>query len=198
MERLVSPAADRGLPAAAHTFDDEAALRAVRAGVRSIEHACLSDAGTLAEVAEHGTFLVPTHYAQTYYLDRLDDDTFWQQRPTSLRETYREHADALRRHFSLVAAGSVRIAFGTDAGMFPHEENWREFPTLVAHGFTPLQVLRAATSHAAELLRQPDLGRIAPGRTADLITVPGNPLADIQHMGAVDFVMRDGHLYRRP
>ncbi|MGI5484905.1 amidohydrolase family protein [Streptomyces lavendofoliae] len=198
IDLLVQAATDRGLPTAAHALTDEAVRRAVRAGVRSIEHACLASPATLSEIADQGIFVVPTHYAQTYYLDHLDDDAFWQHRSPDMRENFREHADALRRNFSLLASSGVRIAFGTDAGMFPHTQNWREFPTLVAHGYTPLQVLRAATTEAAVLLQRPDLGHIAPGGTADLVAVPGDPLTDIQQMGALDFVMRDGQVLRHP
>ncbi|CAL9325700.1 amidohydrolase family protein [Streptomyces sp. SudanB182_2057] len=196
MDLIVTAATDRGLPVAAHAFGDEAVRRAVRAGVHSIEHACLTGPDTLAAIAERDVFLVPTHYAQRYYLDRLDNDAFWQGRSDLLRDSYAEHADRLRRHFPLVADSGARIAFGSDAGMFPYEENWREFTTLVEHGFTPLQALRAATSHAAELLRQPALGRIRPGAHADLVAVPGNPLADIDLMGRIDFVMQKGKVRR--
>ncbi|MGW0916891.1 amidohydrolase family protein [Streptomyces sp. NPDC002784] len=198
MELLAAAAADRGLPVACHAFTDEAVRRAVRAGVRSIEHACLTGPDTLALIAEHDIFLVPTHYAQRYYLDRLEDDAFWQQRSPALRDAYAEQAATLRGHFPLVADSGVRIAFGTDAGMFPHAENWREFTTLVDHGLTPRHALRAATADAAELLQRPDLGRIAPGRTADLVAVPGDPLRDIDLMGQVDFVMQDGHVRLHP
>jgi imidazolonepropionase-like amidohydrolase len=90
-----------------------------------------------------------------------------------------------------LAASDVRIAFGTDAGMFPHHENWREFPIMVSTGITPLRALRAATSVAADLLRRDDLGVIAEGKIADLIAMPGDPFTDIDVTGKVDFVMKD-------
>jgi tryptophan 2-monooxygenase len=97
-----------------------------------------------------------------------------------------------------VAASNVRIAFGTDAGMFPHDENWREFPMMVSTGISPLRALRAATSVAAELLAFDDLGVIAEGKIADLIAMPGDPFTDIGITGQVDFVMKAGVLYKSP
>ncbi|WP_309029782.1 metal-dependent hydrolase family protein [Streptomyces alfalfae] len=196
LNALVQAATDRNLPTAAHAFSDEAVRRAISAGVRSIEHACLASAATLRLAADAGIVVVPTQYAQMYYVDRLDDELFWQDRPDSLRATYAQHADALRASLPDVAASGVPIAFGTDAGMFPYEENWREFPTLVTNGFTPRQALGAATTQAAALLRRPDLGHIAPGALADLVAIPGNPFEDIAAMEHTDFVMQDGNVVR--
>ena len=97
-----------------------------------------------------------------------------------------------------LAASDVRIAFGTDAGMFPHHDNWREFPMMVSTGITPLRALRAATSAAAELLRLDDLGVIAEGKIADLIAMPGDPFTDINVTGQVDFVMKEGVIHKDP
>ncbi|MFJ6699552.1 amidohydrolase family protein [Streptomyces sp. NPDC091272] len=196
MNALVATATDRGLPCAAHAFSDESVQRAVRAGVRSIEHGCLAGAETLAMIAEAGVYLVPTQYAQSYYLDRLDDDEFWRDKADYLRAAYRRHADTLRAGASLPAASGARIAFGTDAGMFPHAENWREFAALVKNGMTPLRALRSATTTAARLLRQPRLGRIATGLAADLVAVAGDPLTDIGATGRVRFVMSRGRVHR--
>ncbi|MGW1997523.1 amidohydrolase family protein [Embleya sp. NPDC001921] len=106
------------------------------------------------------------------------------------------------RHESLqtrrVAACTATIAYGTDAGMFPHRENWREFPTMTSACLTPLRALRSATVSAAELLRRPRLGRIAAGGAADLIAVPGDPLRDIDTMSRVDFVLQDGRVHVDP
>jgi hypothetical protein len=106
------------------------------------------------------------------------------------------YADQLRGSARNVAASDVRIAFGSDAGMFPHNRNGKEFPAMVETGITPLRALRAATSTAADLLRRPDLGRIRPGATADLLALPGDPFDDIEATANVDFVMHDGTIYR--
>ncbi|MFF3641096.1 amidohydrolase family protein [Streptomyces sp. NPDC002564] len=197
LDTLVRAATDLGLPCATHAFSDDGIIRAVRAGVRSVEHACLATPATLELLRTHGVFLVPTLYAVTYHLDRLDDEAFWAGRPREHAKLTR-YAEALRGHGSRIAAGNTKLAFGTDAGLFPHSENWREFPALTTAGLAPHQALRAATSTAAELLRCPDLGTIAPGSRADLIAVPGNPLHDIDVMGAVDFVMQHGAVRRCP
>nr|WP_145489430.1 MULTISPECIES: amidohydrolase family protein [Streptomyces] len=193
---LVATARDLGLPCAAHAFTDEAVVRAVRAGVRSVEHACLATDTSYALMARQGIYLVPTHYAQTYFLDRLDDDDFWNGSAT-MRSQYRKYAAALRAGLLRPAASKVRVAFGTDAGMFPHAENWREFPTMLAHGITAPRALRAATTVAADLLRRPDLGRITTGATADLIALHGDPFEDITATGRVRFVMKGGAVHRR-
>jgi tryptophan 2-monooxygenase len=192
MTAIVSTAADLGLPCAAHAFNDESVLRALRAGVRSIEHGCLIQAETLAEIADRSAYLVPTLYAQRYYIDHLDDDDFWADRDPKTREKYRKYAPRMRRTVEQLADSPVRLAFGTDAGMFPHEQTAREFRTMIDAGITPLRALEAATTVAAELLMRPDLGRIAPGATADLVAVDGDPFTDIEAMERTVFVMQGG------
>ncbi|MFF5563477.1 amidohydrolase family protein [Streptomyces sp. NPDC012623] len=195
MDALASTARDVHLPCAAHAFDDESITRAIRAGVRSIEHACLATPSAYALMAEYGTYLVPTQYAQTYFLERLDDEALWQDQPPKMRHAYRRYAQDLREGLRRPARTDVKIAFGTDAGMFPYAENWREFPTLVSNGLSPLRALRAATGVAAELLGRPDLGRIAPGATADLVALRGDPFQDINATGRVGHVMQGGHSF---
>lgn len=193
---LVATARDLGLPCATHAFNDEAVTRAVNAGVRSVEHACLATDAAYELMEREGVHLVPTQYVQTYFLDRLDDDGFWSGSP-AVRARYRAYAPALRAGLRRPARSGVAVAFGTDAGMFPHADNWREFPTLLAHGFSALRALRAATTVAAGLLGRPDLGRIAPGATADLIALHGDPFQDITATGRVRFVMKDGVVRHR-
>lgn len=196
MSVLVSTARDLGLPCAAHAFHDEAVVRAVRAGVRSIEHATLSSPSTYALMEQEHTFLVPTMFVQRYFVDQLDDADFWSDRSPTLRANYRAYAERLRQGLDLPARSDVTIAYGTDAGMFPHADNWREFPTLVKHGLSPLRALRAATTVAAELLERPDLGRLVPGATADLVALHGDPFTDILATGRVRLVMKDGQMAR--
>lgn len=198
MRALVAAAADLGLPCAAHALNDEAVRRAVQAGVRSVEHASLASRDTLAMVAEHGAYLVPTQYPMLGFVEKLDDDKYWQDKPSFIREKVRRHADTLRAGTEHLADSDVTIAFGTDASVIPHAENWREFNTLVSYGISPLRALRAATSVAAELLQQPDLGVIRPGAVADLIAVAGNPFTDIGTVERVEFVMQSGVVRRSP
>ena len=99
---------------------------------------------------------------------------------------------------SAVARSRVRIVYGTDVGVYPQGEAWREFISLVASGVTPLRALRAATSEAAALLGRDDLGSLTPGGTADVVALPGNPLDDIHVVSQVDFVMKEGKVALRP
>ncbi|WP_345622451.1 amidohydrolase family protein [Streptomyces ziwulingensis] len=192
MHTIVATADDLGLPCAAHVFTDRAVLRAVAAGVRSVEHACLATETAYRSMEDAGTYLVPTQYVQTYFLNRLEDDDCWDSDTTVLRQSYAEHADTLREGLLRPARSTVKVAFGTDAGMFPHTDNWREFPTMIANGFTHLRALRAATSVAAELLNRPDLGVIAPNATADLVAVKGDPFRDITATGRPRYVLQQG------
>ncbi|SES09138.1 tryptophan 2-monooxygenase [Lentzea xinjiangensis] len=198
MRALVAAATDLELPCAVHAVNDEAVRRAVLAGVRSVEHASLVSATTLALIAERGAFLVPTLYAQLGFVDELDDDEHWRDRPAFLREKIRRHAEELRANAAQLADSDVAIAFGTDASVIPHGENWREFTWLVRSGISPLRALRAATGVAADLLRRPDLGRIRPGAVADLIAVAGDPFTDITATARVEFVMQSGVIRRSP
>ncbi|MFE5902105.1 amidohydrolase family protein, partial [Streptomyces sp. NPDC056488] len=199
MHTIVATADDLGLPCAAHVFTDRAVMRAVTAGVRSVEHGCFATPPTYRAMEEAGTFLVPTQYVQTYFLDRLDDDAFWDGSMAFARKNYREHAETLREGLLRPARTDVKTAFGTDAGMFPHADNWREFPTLINHGYTPLRALRAATSTAADLLARPDLGIVAPGATADLVALEGDPFQDITATGRIRHVIQRGHpIVREP
>lgn len=196
MDALVATATELGVPCTPHAYGDEGVARAVRAGVRSIEHGNLASAETLSRMQQRGVFLVPTQFMVLDALDHLDDDTYWQGKDPAEREKFHRYADQLRDSARNVAASDVRIAFGSDAGMFPHDRNGKEFPAMVETGITPLRALRAATSTAADLLRRPDLGRIRPGATADLLALPGDPFDDIEATGNVDFVMHDGTIYR--
>ncbi|WP_067474410.1 metal-dependent hydrolase family protein [Actinomadura hibisca] len=198
MAALVAAARDRGLPTAVHAFTDESVRRALRAGVTTIEHAQLCSDATLAEIAASGRPVVPTLYVCHRHLERLDDDDFWTGKPPGARELVARNADDLRAGMTRIGRSALTLAFGTDAGMFDHAESWREFPTMVRSGVAPLRALRAATTVAAELLGRPDLGRIEAGATADLIAVPGDPFADVEVLGEVCFVMKEGRVHRRP
>jgi tryptophan 2-monooxygenase len=196
VDALVATARDLGRPVAVHAFNDEGVLRAARAGVRSVEHAALAGPGALDVLAETGTWLVPTRYAVVECLRNLDHDPFWADKPVHLRGVFREYADRLHEHLPHPARSGVRIAFGSDASVLPHRDNWREFPAMTATGISRPRALRAATSEAAALLGLPDLGTLRPGAAADLVAMPGSPFDDIDCTGAVDFVMQDGHVRR--
>jgi len=190
LRALVEEAHRHGLKVAAHAHGGEGIKAAVRAGVDSVEHGSELDDEALALMKEHGTYLVPT----TYLADAIELDKL----PPPLRakaETILPRAkESLRR---AIAAG-VKIAYGTDAGVYPHGLNAREFATLVERGMKPIEALRAGTIHACDLIGVTDRGSIAAGKLADLIAVPGNPLEDITTLQRVEFVMKGGALVKSP
>jgi tryptophan 2-monooxygenase len=196
MDVLVATAADLDIPVTPHSYGDVGIQRAVRAGVRSVEHGNLASAETLRMMSDSGVFMVPTQYTILSGARRGENNPLWAALPEHSRRKMGKYRAALLDAAESLAASDVRVAFGTDAGMFPHQENWREFPTMVSTGITPLRALRAATSVAAELLGFDDLGVIAEGKIADLIAMPGDPFADIEVTGRVDFVMKDGVIYK--
>ena len=196
MDVLVATATDLDVPVTPHSYGDVGIQRAVRAGVRSIEHGNLASAQTLRMMQDAGVFMVPTQHTILSATRRDENDTTWA--PDYTRRKFQKYRGQLLDAAELLAASDVRIAFGTDAGMFPHHDNWLEFPMMVSTGITPLRALRAATSVAAELLSLDDLGVVAQGKIADLIAMPGDPFADIKVTGQVDFVMKDGVIYKDP
>ena len=198
MNVLVATAADLDTPVTPHSYGDEGIQRAVRAGVRSIEHGNLASPETMRMMQDGGVFMVPTQYTILSGARRDEGDALWAVLPEHSRRKMQKYRGVLLDAAEHLAASDVRIAFGTDAGMFPHQDNWREFPMMVSTGITPLRALRAATSAAAELLHLDDLGVIAEGKIADLIAMPGDPLTDIDVTGQVDFVMKDGVIYKDP
>lgn len=198
MDVLVATAHDLDIPVTPHSYGDEGIRRAVRAGVRSIEHGNLASAETLTMMRDAGVFMVPTQYVIVSKARHGDQDPMWAALPEYARRKFSKYRGALLEAAENLAASDVRIAFGTDAGMFPHHDNWREFPMMVSTGITPLRALQAATSVAAELLRLDDVGVIAEGKIADLVAMPGDPFTDIEVTGQVDFVMKDGVVYKDP
>ncbi|MFJ8745977.1 amidohydrolase family protein [Embleya sp. NPDC127516] len=196
MDALVGAAQDIGLPCAVHAFGDEGVRRALRAGVRSVEHGSLIRAGTRSEMADRGVYLVPTLRVIEEASDHLDDDDFWLRRPRAARAKFRRHRESLHEGFAALADSPVEIAFGTDAGQVPHEHNNLEFLTMVRYGISPLRTLRAATTTAADLLGRTDIGRIVAGAQADLVAVRGDPFVDMSAMTRVEYVMREGRVYR--
>ncbi|SHF59370.1 metal-dependent hydrolase family protein [Streptoalloteichus hindustanus] len=198
VDALVGTARDLNLPTTTHAFVDEAVRRAVRAGVRSVEHASLCAPSILPFLEEHGIFLVPTLHRPLSHLTRLDDDDFWADKPDFARTQFRQHAEQMRTFMNALSDSEVRVVLGSDASGDMASENWREFTAMTSIGLSPLRVLRAATSTASDLLRRPELGRVRPGCVADLVAVPGDPFQDLEIMGRVDFVMQSGVIRRFP
>ncbi len=188
LEAMVQEAERHGIPVAAHAHGAAGILAAVQAGVASIEHGSELTDEIMELMIQRGTYLVPT----TYLLDRIDLDIL----PPLVRAKAEEIIPVARASLGRAIKRGVPIAFGTDAGVFPHGENAREFSVYVELGMTELDALRAATLHAAKLLGLKDRGRLAQGYLADIVAVPGNPLEDISATERVSFVMRGGEIFK--
>ena len=189
MKAIVEEAARHGLKVAAHAHGTAGIKAAVRAGVASIDHGSILDAEAIKLMKRNGTFLVPTNYL-TGPLVEMD-------LPALLLEKAKRIVPFMDRSLAMAVKAGVKIAFGTDAAVFPHGDNAKEFAAYVEAGMSPLEALRSATINAAELLGVDDRGRIAKGLLADIVAVPGNPLEDITATERVSFVMKGGVVYKR-
>lgn len=190
MRAAVEEAQRHGLRTAAHAHSSAGIAAAVRAGVTSIEHGSMLTDETVQLMKERGTWLVP----QSYVWDYSPRSTLPPQVRAKL-ESLRPH---VRESTMRAARAGVRIAFGSDSSCIPFEDVPKEFGARVRDGFAPIEVLRQATINAADLLGVKDRGVIAAGMLADLVAVPGDPLADISVMEHVSFVMKGGVLYLNP
>jgi len=182
---VADEAAAAGVPLAAHAATDAGIRRAVEAGARTIEHGYGASRETLQRMRRAGAVLCPTLAANEAVV-RYSGWRPGDPEPERLRQARRTFADAL--------AVGVTVALGSDAGVFRHGGNARELELMVEYGMTPAQALAAATRVAAELLGRPDLGRIAPGATADLVALGGDPLADPTAYRRVVLVVKDGQV----
>ena len=191
---VVAAAHDYGFTVAAHAHGAEAIRRAVLGGVDSIEHGTFMDADDMKLMKAHGTWYVPTIIAGQYVMEKAREGWY----PPQVARKAEEVGPVIMATAGKAYRAGVKIAFGTDSGVFPHGDNAKEFAYMVQAGMPPMFALQAATTHAAELLHKSDqLGRIAVGRGADVIAVPGNPLDDITVMQHVEFVMKDGVIYKK-
>jgi imidazolonepropionase-like amidohydrolase len=193
LDAIVDEAHARKRKVAAHAHGAEGAKRAIRAGVDSVEHGSFLDDEALELMKRKGTFYVPTAMALRGVRERFEKGLL---APPQVPKFQAAEAAAKRTLLKAVASG-VRIAFGTDAGVFPHGRNAGEFALLVEGGMSRADALRAATTVNAELLGVSDrLGSLEPGKLADVIAVPGDPLQDIRRTEQVFFVMKEGVVYR--
>jgi imidazolonepropionase-like amidohydrolase len=187
--RAIADEAHRaGLRVAAHAHGDAGIRAAIEVGIDCIEHGSLMSDETLALLIERGTFLVPT----TYLADGMDVSQAAPELQAKAAEVFPRAKETIRKAIQRGA----RIACGTDAPAIPHGRNAKELIALVERGMTPLQAIRAATTVSAELIDVEDRGRLEPGLLADVIGVPGNPLADIGTTEKVRFVMKGGQVFR--
>ncbi len=179
---------------AAHAHGAEGAKRAIRAGIDSIEHGSFLDDEAMDMMRAKGTYLVPTLMAPEGLRERLDRGS---SLPPQVEAKARAAIARIRETFKRAVVKKVPIAFGTDAGVYPHGRNAEEFRHMVELGMKPVDALRAATSIDAELFGIADrLGTLEAGKIADIIAVPGNPLQDIRQTEKVFFVMKEGIVYK--
>lgn len=184
-----------GVRVAAHAHGAQSIREAILAGADTIEHASLIDDAAIALARERGTVLV----MDVYNGDWIDDEGRRAGWPAEFLRKNLETTEAQRQGFSRAHAAGATIAYGTDAGVFPHGLNARQFPIMVERGMTPMAAIRSATSVAAQAIgRERDVGALAPGRFGDLVAVRGDPLADVRLLGQVDVVVKGGLVFRLP
>ncbi len=191
---LVETAHDYGMKVAVHAHGAEAIRRSVVAGVDSVEHGTFMDDEDIQLMKQHGTFYCPTVYTGIYVAEQAKKGAY----PPAVTAKALAIGPQIIRTVSRAYKGGVKFAYGTDAGVYPHGQNWEDFIYLVKAGLPPAYTLQMATINAAELLgHQDEIGSVSAGKYADLVAVPGNPLDDISVMGRVNFVMKSGVVYKR-
>lgn len=191
IEAAVGEARNFGLKVEAHAHAPEGIKNAIRAGVASIEHATLIDDEGIALAKKNGTYLD---------MDIYDEECIQSSpaTPADFLQHDRDLAEAQRRNFTKAVRAGVKMTFGTDAGVCAHGINARQFAFMVKYGMTPMQAIQSATVNAADLIGHSDLfGSLKAGKAADIIAVRGDPLADIRALETVDFVMKEGVVYKR-
>lgn len=193
MKAIVADAHRLGRKVAAHAHGAQGILWATEAGVDSIEHGSYIDDAGIAEMKKNGTYLVPTLYLGDWFLENAEKN--------HVPDFYLAKAKAVmpiaRKNIAHAFASGVKVAFGTDAAVYPHGLNAHEFAVMVKLGLTPLQAIQAATVNAADLLGWAGkVGSLEPGAWADVVAVDGNPLQDVTTLERVKFVMKGGDVVR--
>src|SRR5882724_2389159 len=195
IKAVVATAHDYGFTVAAHAHGAESIRRAVIGGVDSIEHGTYMDDQDMKLMKEHGTWYVPTIIAGKFVEEKAGVPGYY---PPQVAAKAKMVGPIIQATAGRAYKAGVKIAFGTDAAVYPHGENAKEFKYMVEAGMPAMFTIQAATMHAAQLLKhEKDLGSITAGKFADVIAVSGNPLDDIALMQKVDFVMKEGLVYKR-
>jgi imidazolonepropionase-like amidohydrolase len=193
MQAIADEAHKLGRKVAAHAHGTQSIKDAIRAGIDSVEHASLIDDEGIALAKQHGTFLVFDIYNDTFI---LEEGAKHGMLPESI-EKERKLGKLQRENFRRAMLAGARMAFGTDAGVYPHGDNARQFAVMTEYGMKPIDAIRAATTNAAELLgRGQELGVIGQGSFADVIAVAGDPRTDVKLLEHVKFVMKNGRVYK--
>lgn len=194
MVQIVKTATDLGFHVAAHAHGDEGMQRAVRAGVKTIEHGTYMSETTMRLLKEHNAYYIPTITAGMSVAELSKIDGYY---PDMVAKKAAVIGPQISSTFSKAYKMGVPIGFGTDAAVYPHGENYKEFVYMVAGGMKPMEAIKCATSVNAQILDKSDLfGSISSGLYADIVAVEGDPLMDIGVMANVVFVMKEGVVYR--
>jgi imidazolonepropionase-like amidohydrolase len=195
IKAVVATAHDYGFTVAAHAHGAESIRRAVLGGVDSIEHGTYMDDQDMKLMKEHGTWYVPTIIAGDYVAHKAAIPGYY---PPQVAAKAAAIGPLIIGTAGRAYKAGVKIAFGTDAGVYPHGENAHEFELMVQAGMPPLFAIQAATVHASQLLKHDkDLGSVTAGKFADVVAVSGNPLDNISLLKQVSFVMKEGVIYKR-
>ncbi len=196
VKAVVDAAADYGYVTAAHAHGKEGMRRAVLGGIHTIEHGTFMDDEVIELMKEHGTYYVPTISAGKFVYDKAMTEPFFF--PAIIRPKAIAIGPQIQETFAKAYKGGVKIAFGTDTGVSPHGDNAKEFEFMVEAGMPEIEAILSATKVASEALRVNDIiGSITEGKLADIIAVKGNPIEDIKRLQQIDFVMKDGIVYKQ-
>lgn len=196
LEAIVDTANDYGMTVAVHAHGTEGMKRAVLAGVTSIEHGTFMTDEVMRLMKRRGTVYVPTILAGVWVGEKAQEADYF---PAIVRPKAATIGPVIQETFAKAYRAGVTIAFGTDTGVSPHGENAREFELMVEAGMPEMKAIQSATMGGARLLRiHEELGSVEAGKIADLVAVPGDPIANISLMKEVSFVMKAGTVYKSP
>ncbi|WP_405227389.1 amidohydrolase family protein [Dokdonia sp. Asnod1-B02] len=195
VDEIVRTAKEYGMHVAAHAHGKEGMQRAIKAGVQTIEHGSFMDEETVKLMKQHGTYLVPTLSAGKYVAAKAKIKGYY---PDIIIPKIEKVDANLKKTFTMVAQSGVKIAFGTDAGVFPHGENAKEFRYMTEYGWSPMFAIQSATITNGKLLdMEGQLGVIAAGYLADIVATDNDPTQDITTTERVSFVMKNGIVYKQ-
>ena len=194
MQAVVEEARLQGLRVAAHAHGAGGIKDAIRAGVHTIEHASLIDDEGIALAVKHGAWLSMDIYNTEYTQAEGKKNGVLEE----MLKKDRDIADLQRENFRKAHRAGAKMVYGTDAGIYPHGQNARQFRWMVRYGMTPIEAIRSATLNAAEALGRSDVGTLEAGRFADLVAVKGDPLADVTVLENVAAVIKGGEIVRAP
>ena len=194
VDEIVRTAKEYGMNVAAHAHGIEGMQRAIKAGVQTIEHGSFMDKETVALMKKHNTYLVPTLSAGKFVAQKAKIKGYY---PDIIIPKIEKVDATLKETFTMIANSNVNIAFGTDAGVFPHGENAKEFRYMVEYGWTPIFAIQSATITNGKLLgMENQLGVLKEGYFADIVATDINPLEDITATENITFVMKNGVIYK--